>query len=215
MGGGLSVTLSGRNAATLAPERRCLGRCLESEGLHASRIMAVTDGERWAWARRWPAVLAWVLWALAIGSLGVNWWQDRLLRQAGRPDLAPLGAGVVAPILAAVSAATVGAVLASRRPRHPVGWLLVVFSLFANASGVAEAYASYGLLVRPGTLPAARHVALYLPAFVVMTLVLLGFVLLLTPHRVASLAPLALVGLGHRSRTGRQPAGHHPGPATL
>jgi hypothetical protein len=215
MGGGLSVTLSGRNAATLAPERRCLGWCLESEGLHASRIMAVTDGERWAWARRWPAVLAWVLWALAIGSLGVNWWQDRLLRQAGRPDLAPLGAGVVAPILAAVSAATVGAVLASRRPRHPVGWLLVVFSLFANASGVAEAYASYGLLARPGTLPAARHVALYLPAFVVMTLVLLGFVLLLTPHRVASLAPLALVGLGHRSRTGRQPAGHHPGPATL
>src|SRR5215211_8709662 len=72
---------------------------------------------------RWPAVLAWVLWALAIGSLGVNWWQDHLLRQAGRPDLAALGAGVVAPILAAVSAATVGAVLASRRPRHPVGWL--------------------------------------------------------------------------------------------
>ena len=143
--------------------------------------MAITDGDRWAWARRWSAVLAWVLWALAIGSLGVNWWQDRLLRQAGRPDLAPLGAGVVAPILAAVSAATVGAVLASRRPRHPVGWLLVVFSLFANASGVAEAYASYGLLARPGTLPAARHVALYLPAFVVMTLVLLGFVLLLTP----------------------------------
>jgi hypothetical protein len=86
----------------------------------------------------------------------VNWWQDRLLRQAGRPDLAPLGAGVVAPILAAVSAATVGAVLASRRPRHPVGWLLVVFSLFANASGVAEAYASYGLLARPAAcqLPA-------------------------------------------------------------
>jgi hypothetical protein len=83
--------------------------------------------------------------------------------------------------LAAVSAATVGAVLASRRPRHPVGWLLVAFSLFANASGVAEAYASYGLLARPGTLPAARHVALYLPALVVLTLALLGFVLLLTP----------------------------------
>ncbi len=49
--------------------------------------------------------MAWALWALAIGTLGVNWWQDRLLRQAGRPDLAPLGGGVVAPILAAVSAA--------------------------------------------------------------------------------------------------------------
>jgi hypothetical protein len=143
--------------------------------------VTLTPASRFARPRRWPAVLAWVLWALAIGILGVNWWQDRLLRQAGRPDLAPLGGGVLAPILAAVSAATVGAVLASRRPRHPVGWLLVAFSLFANASGVAEAYTSYGLLARPGTLPAARHVALYLPALVVLTLALLGFVLLLTP----------------------------------
>ena len=131
--------------------------------------------------RRWPAVLAWALWALAILSLGVNWWQDRLLRQAGRSDLAPLGAGIVAPLLAAASAVTVGAVLASRRPRHPVGWLLLAFALSANASGVAEAYADYGLLARPGTLPAARYVALYLPATVVTALACLGFVLLLTP----------------------------------
>jgi hypothetical protein len=150
-------------------------------GLHGSRIMAVTaDG----WTVRphwWTAGLAWALWALVVLSLALNWWQDRLLRQAGRPDLAPLGAGVVAPILAAVSAATVGAVLASRRPRHPVGWLLLAFALSANASGVAEAYADYGLLARPGTLPAARYAALYLPITVVTALASLGFVLLLTP----------------------------------
>jgi hypothetical protein len=87
---------------------------------------------------------------------------------------------VVAPILAVVSAATVGAVLASRRPHHPVGWLLA-FALSANASGVAEAYADYGLLAHPGTLPAARYIALYLPITVVTALALLGFVLLLTP----------------------------------
>src|SRR5215208_2147050 len=143
--------------------------------------MALAADGRRARPRSWPAGLAWALWTLTVLGLVATAWLDRLLRQAGAPELAPLGAGVVAPILAAVSAATVGAVLASRRPRHPVGWLLVVFSLFANASGVAEAYASYGLLARPGTLPAARHVALYLPALVVMTLVLLGFVLLLTP----------------------------------
>jgi hypothetical protein len=143
--------------------------------------MAVTAAGRPARVRRWPAGLAWALWALAMLSLGLNWWQDHLLRQAGRPDLAPLGAGVIGLVLAAVSAATVGAVLASRRPRHPVGWLLLALGLSLNASGVASAYATYGLLARPGTLPAARLVALYLPATVVTALTCLGFVLLLTP----------------------------------
>jgi two-component system, NarL family, sensor kinase len=132
-------------------------------------------------SRRLVVLLAWALWALSLFSLAMIWWQDHLLRQAGRPDLAPLGAAVVAPTLAAVSAATVGAVLAGRRPRHPVGWLLLALSLSLNGSGVAEAYTSYGLLARPGALPAARHVALYLPAIIVTALALLGFVLLLTP----------------------------------
>jgi hypothetical protein len=59
-------------------------------------------------------------------------------------------------VLSAVSAATAGAVLASRRPRHPVGWLLLAFGLLPQAlSGAAEGYARYGLLARPGTLPGA------------------------------------------------------------
>jgi hypothetical protein len=88
---------------------------------------------------------------------------------------------VAAPVLAAVSAATVGAVLASRRPRHPVGWLLLASGLCLNASGVASADADYGLLARPGAVPAAAEVSLYLPAIIVPALALLGFVLLLTP----------------------------------
>ncbi|HEX6677001.1 MAG TPA: hypothetical protein VF486_18480 [Actinomycetes bacterium] len=141
----------------------------------------MTAAGRPARARRRPAALAWALWALAMLSLAVNWWQDHLLRQAGRPDLAPLDAGVAALVLAAVSAATVGAVLASRRPRHPVGWLLLALGLSLNASGVASAYADYGLLARPGTLPAAPSVALSFPATVITALTCLGFVLLLTP----------------------------------
>jgi hypothetical protein len=72
-------------------------------------------------------------------------------------------------------------VLAGRRPRHPVGWLLLALGLSLNLSGVASAYADYGLLARPGAVPAARSVALYLPATVVVALATLGFVLLLTP----------------------------------
>jgi hypothetical protein len=144
--------------------------------------MAVTADGRPARARRRPAGLAWALWTLVVLSLAVIAWLDDLSRQAGRPDLAQLAGGpVVAPVLAAVSGATVGAVLASRRPRHPVGWLLLALGLSLNASGVAEAYADYGLLARPGALPAARSVALYLPATIVTALTCLGFVLLLTP----------------------------------
>jgi hypothetical protein len=68
----------------------------------------VTAGGRPAGTRRWAAGLAWGLWGLAMAGLAVIWWLDLLLRQAGRADRAPLGAGVVAPVLAAVSAATWG-----------------------------------------------------------------------------------------------------------
>jgi len=104
-------------------------------------------------------------------------WSDHLLRQAGRPGLMQWDAR---PLLGAVSAATVGVVLASRRPRHPVGWLLLAFGLFLVATGAAAQYLAWGL-VRPGTLPAARYAALYYPASVFTALILLGFVLLLTP----------------------------------
>jgi hypothetical protein len=83
---------------------------------------AVSPAARPVWARWWPAGLAWVLWLLTMLALAAIPWLDRLLRQAGRPDLEQWD---LAPVVAAASAATVGAVLASRRPRHPVGWLLL------------------------------------------------------------------------------------------
>jgi hypothetical protein len=127
--------------------------------------------------RRRPAVLAWTLWVLVVLGLLMTTWLDHRLRQAGRPDLAGTNAATIAYLLAAVSAATVGAVLASRRPRHPVGWLLLALGLSVAASGLSEGYASYGLLARPGALPAAAYQqrASILPA------ALLGFILLLTP----------------------------------
>jgi acetyl esterase/lipase len=83
--------------------------------------MAVTSAAGLGRPRRWAAGLAWGLWALAMLGLAVVPWLDSLLRQAGRPDLVVFVPGsVVGPVVAMLSAATVGAVLASRRPRHPV-----------------------------------------------------------------------------------------------
>ena len=132
--------------------------------------------------RRWPAGLAWGLWALTMLGMAVVAWLDRLLLRAGRPDLAAFVPGsIVGPLLAVLSAATVGAVLASRRPRHPVGWLLLGFALSLTASGVIFSYVTYGLVARPGALPAAAAVARYYPATGAAALALLSLVLLLTP----------------------------------
>jgi hypothetical protein len=172
--------------------------------LHAPRSIEVT-GVRPAWFR-WPAVLAWALWALTMLGLAVLPWLDRLLRQASRPDLTPLTFDAVALVLGVVSAATVGAVLASRRPRHPVGWLLLTLGLSLAAAGAATGYANYGLLARPGALPATAYAALYHGVSILFVAVCLGFVLLLTPTgslpstrwrwwaRVAVAAPLLAVG---------------------
>jgi hypothetical protein len=140
--------------------------------------MAMTSAARLARLRRWPGVLAWTLWALAMLALVAAVWLHNLLVQAGPPDLMTLDPLLM---LAGVSAATVGAVLASRRPAHPVGWLLLSFGLFLGATGAIAGYGPYGLLVRPGALPAASVVAWYYPAFATAALACMGFVMLLTP----------------------------------
>jgi hypothetical protein len=139
---------------------------------------AVSPAARPVWARWWPAGLAWVLWLLTMLALAAIPWLDRLLCQAGRPDLEQWD---LAPVVAAASAATVGAVLASRRPRHPVGWLLLAEVASLLITGAAAQYLTWGLLAPGGPLPATRLVALSYPASAGGGLILLGFVLLLTP----------------------------------
>jgi hypothetical protein len=143
--------------------------------------MAMSPHSQPARPRRWLARSAWALWALAVLGLATVPWFDQLLRQARRPELTQLGASTIPYLLAVVIAATVGAVLASRRPTHPVGWLLLTLGLSVAASGVADGYARYGLVARPAALPAARWVAVYSPATLFVGLACVGFVLLLTP----------------------------------
>jgi hypothetical protein len=155
--------------------------------------------------RRRSGMLAWGLWALAALGLATVPWFDHLLRRAHRPELTQLHADTIPYLLALVVAATVGAVLASRRPGHPVGWLLLGLGLSVSSSGLADGYARYGLVARPGTLPAATLVGTYSPATLYLGLVCVGFVLLLTPSgslpsprwrwwaRVAAVAPVVFV----------------------
>jgi hypothetical protein len=62
-----------------------------------------------------------------------------------------------------------------------VGWLLLALGLVMATSGAAAAYASYGLFVRPGALPAAGVVARVYGPLIEAVFAILGFIVLLTP----------------------------------
>ena len=135
--------------------------------------MAVTAAGRPAWLRRSSAGLAWALWTLVVLGLTATPRLNQLARQAGRSDLGS-DANTIIYGLVAMSAATVGAVLASRRPRHPVGWLLVTLGLWFTYG-----YASWVLLAWRGAPPAVGLAIL--DTNVVAIPALIGFILLLTP----------------------------------
>ena len=56
-------------------------------------------------------------------------------------------------IVLVVSAASVGAVVGSRRPDHPVGWLLLALAEVLYLPWLCCVYLSYALILGPGALP--------------------------------------------------------------
>jgi hypothetical protein len=169
--------------------------------------MAVSLAARPDGTRRWPVALAWTVAGVTVLTLVPAYWLLSAVWFEGSPEPVPSLATVGPVTLAVVSAAGVGALLASRRPGHPVGWLLLGVGLAVALNVLVEPYVKYGLLVRPGSLPGARHLVGIVYSTFFVGLSCAGFVLLLTPTgslpsprwrwwaRVAAVAP-ALTMLG-------------------
>ena len=167
--------------------------------------MTLRPAVRPAPTRRWPAAPAWALAGLTVLTLVLAIRLTVLLQSSGLPEAQPSNAIIAAVVLATASAAAVGALLASRRPAHPVGWLLLGVGLGLALGNLVEPYVKYGLLVRPGSLPAARYLVGLVYVSSVVWLSCAGFVLLLTPTgslpsprwrwwaRVAAAAPVVAV----------------------
>jgi hypothetical protein len=112
--------------------------------------MAMSPASPPAAGRRWTATLAWAVAGLAVLTLVPAVRLVLLVNTGGLPEAEPTLAGTIAAyaavLLATVSSAAVGAVLASRRPGHPVGWLLLGIGLAVALSVLVEGYTKYGLL---------------------------------------------------------------------
>ena len=61
--------------------------------------------------------------------------------------------------LNAVFYSSVGAIVASRRPENPVGWLLCLFALAESLYHFSGQYAIYALLTQPASFPAGQAMA--------------------------------------------------------
>jgi hypothetical protein len=91
--------------------------------------------------------LAWLLCgaSLTLGVLGLV-----LESLNGHPITDSMLVGIV---LLAITFPLVGAVVAARRPRNPLGWIFCVIGLSYGLTVTGEAYAVYALRTVPGALP--------------------------------------------------------------
>jgi signal transduction histidine kinase len=129
-----------------------------------------------------PLAAAMTTWVVAAACCLVMLLLDLRLSDAGRSDLQQFLSRSIFFSIPILSAMIVGSALAIRRPHHPVGWLFLLLALAINIAGVIDEYAAYGAVARPGSLPGAQLAAVVGARTFIPWLMLLGFVLLLTPN---------------------------------
>ena len=149
---------------------------------------------------RWP----WLLWCLASSLLAA------LLTLAMVIGVTSDDVTFIAFAIAMVLGyATVGAVLASRNPRNPIGWLLMTIGALFPLVGVVDSLVTYTFETKPGALPprlVTTVAALLMGSWTAMIAVIVLLALLfptgrapggrwrLLPPVVVVAAALALVG---------------------
>jgi hypothetical protein len=96
---------------------------------------------------RRPAIaFVWTMWIISAAFVAVS-----LVTADGLDNLLP----AAALGLTAISFATVGAVLVSRLPTNPIGWLLASGGFWFGLGNGATSLGNYGLVAHPGSVPGA------------------------------------------------------------
>jgi hypothetical protein len=157
--------------------------------------------------------LAWSLWGLTLALVPVavtfTWLSRDLPLPEDREGYLPIVAGLC---LIAVVYASVGALVASRRPSNAIGWIFIGIGFALCLLGSANGYADY-VIFGDASLPLASYAAWCTSwGFVLPFFIAPSFVLLLFPDgrppsprwrplvwALAALAALALIGLSFGS----------------
>jgi hypothetical protein len=125
------------------------------------------------------AWLAWSLWALCVVLFALTMvflFLSPPITTSDTPETPePL---IVLFRVMALSFPTVGAFVAWRRPKNPIGWILCGTGLLSGVRVFAEVYADLGLAGRPGLLPGVEYMA-WIASWMGAPVVLLATVLLL------------------------------------
>jgi hypothetical protein len=126
---------------------------------------------------RAAARVAWSLWGLTAGLLAGGVALEALSSGHGKIWEQSLA---LAPM--SLPFATVGALIGSRRPGNPIGWLCLAFGVVVAELLCARQYATYALVTVPGSLPGGHWAAWAAVWPVELSAVLPILVFLLFPH---------------------------------
>jgi two-component system NarL family sensor kinase len=150
---------------------------------------------------RTAAWLAWSTWVLSVTLIVSSFVLDYLTVSAPRD--APSGVVAVFRLLS-LAYPTVGALIASRRPENPIGWVFCCAGLVSTFHSFAVAYADFAL-VQPGSLPGGVLMA-WLSSWVGLPVVFLTTVLLLLLFPDGRLPSLRVTGSSPLFPEGRLPS---------
>ena len=134
-------------------------------------------------SRRAASWLAWSVCALSLALTALSF----LLVALSLPQNAPISFYWLEPAAIAVGYSIIGAVIASRLPNHPVGWLCCAIGFMGANQDFSGEYAVYALLVQPHPLPGAKAMLwLSLWAWILMFGLIVYLLLLFPTGRLPS-----------------------------